>query len=151
GQGPIPDKKVYFFPPSRAHETDLVTKLYGNRPIPDGFSLVDEMIRRIRSGQIQLKPTEQSGWYDYQTWAIEPLVVPERTPEATHLQATESYRKQLVELFKGILALTRETHIKQLVVPMAGAAAPGLPKRPEIHIRPDLTVEPLATFYRRRA
>ncbi|HEV3122532.1 MAG TPA: hypothetical protein VGY53_11545, partial [Isosphaeraceae bacterium] len=150
-KAPVPDKGVYFFPPSLAHETELVKQLYGNRPIPAGFSLVDEMIKRIKSGQIALKPTEKSGWYDYQTWALEPLVIPERMPESGHLQAGEGYRKQLLELFKGILALTRETHIKQLEVPMAGAMAPMRPRRPEVTIRPDLTAEPLATFYRRRA
>lgn len=144
-----PSEGIYFFPASRAYETDLVKQLYGNRPIPDGFNLADEMIRRIRSGQLSLKPSATSGWYDYQTWALEPLVVPERMSEAKNLQLDDSYRQQLLELFKGLLALTRETHIKQLEVPMAGSAAP----RPEvvISIYPELSAEPLATFYYRRA
>lgn len=50
GRLDAPDDDVYFFPPSRSHETELIKMLYGNRPIPEGFSLVDEMIRRIRSG-----------------------------------------------------------------------------------------------------
>ena len=146
-----PSKGIYFFPPSRSHETELIKQLYGSRPIPEGFSLVDEMIKRIRSGSLQLKPTAESGWYDYQTWAIEPLVIPEKMPEAPHLNLTESYRKQVLELFKGILALTRETHIKQIEIPLAGAAAPLRPSRPIIHIYPELDAEPLATMYLRRA
>jgi hypothetical protein len=47
----IPEDKIYFFPLSRAHETDLIKKLYGNRPIPEGFSLIDEMITRIQGGR----------------------------------------------------------------------------------------------------
>ena len=41
-------------------------------------------------------------------------------PEAQRLKLDESYRKELVGLFKALLALTRETHIKQLEVPMVG-------------------------------
>ncbi|MEN6319187.1 MAG: hypothetical protein ABFD82_10590 [Syntrophaceae bacterium] len=143
----IPENNIYFFPPSRAHETDLIKKLYGNRPIPEGFSLIDEMIKRIQEGRLPLHPTADSGWYDYQTWALEPLVIPDKMPEAGHLELDASYRKQLLELFKGILALTRETHIKQLEVPKAGAAMQPI----MIHIVPELSVEPLATYYFRRA
>ncbi len=151
GKPDVPSRSVYFFPPSRSHETELIKRLYGSRPIPESFSLVDEMIKRIRAGSLQLKPTVESGWYDYQTWALEPLVIPEKMPEASHLDFAESYRKQLLELFKGILALTRETHIKQLEVPLVGAAALSRPSRPVIHIYPELSAEPLTTMYLRRS
>ena len=144
-----PDRNLAFFPASRAHETDLIMRLYGNRPIPEGFSLVDEMVKRIQAGTLDLRPTRSSGWYDHQTWALEPLVIPERMPEASHLRTEPSYRKQLLELFKGILALTRETHVKQLSFPA--------PERPPfgqepvtIHIAPELAAEPLPTYYLRR-
>lgn len=51
-------------------------------------------------------------------------------------------------MFKALLALTRETHIKQLEIPMVGAA---MPRHPPIRISPDLSVEPLPTYYLRRA
>lgn len=143
----VPEAPVYFFPPSRAHETELIKKLYGNRPIPAGFSLIEEMIKGIQEGRLPLSPTGDSGWYDYQTWALEPLVVPDTMPEAGHLKLEAGYRKQLLELFKGILALTRETHVKQLEAPMAGAAMQPV----MIHIAPELSAEPLATYYFRRA
>lgn len=144
-----PERKLAFFPASRAHETDLILRLYGNRPIPEGFRLVDEMVKRIQGGTLDLRPSRDSGWYDYQTWALEPLVIPERMPEASHLRTEPSYRKQLLELFKGILALTRETHIKQLSIPAAGAAPPGQ-EPATIHIAPELAAEPLPTYYLRR-
>ena len=149
GELDVPDKGIFFFPPSRAHETDLIKKLYSDKPIPEGFSLVDEMIKRIQAGQLPLDPAANSGWYDYQTWSLEPLVVPEKMPEAKHLNLDPSYCKQLLELFKGILALTRETHIKQLEVPAFGAVR----RAPEvvIAIRPELSAEPLASHYFRRA
>ncbi len=122
GGAEFPSHGVVFFPTSRAHETGLIKKLYMDKPIPQGFSLIDEMMKRIRSKQIDVSPTASSGWYDYQTWSLETLVAPDRAAEAVKLKLEESYRKQLEELFRGVLALIRETHIKQLEVP---APAPG--------------------------
>jgi hypothetical protein len=141
------------FPPSQSHETALMKRLYGNSPLPDEFSAIDEMIRCIRAGQLPLAPTATSGWYDYQTWAHEALVVPEEMPEArTQLVYAENYRERLLDLFKGGQALARETHVKQLEV-FAGARMPGRPLREPVRlvVSPGLTVEPLVTYYRRRA
>jgi hypothetical protein len=152
GRSELPPDRLFFFPASRSYETDLVKKLYTDKPIPEGFNLVEEMVRRIRSGKLDLAPKESSGWYDYQTWAIEPLVAPERTAEAARLDLDASYRKQLEALFKGILTLTRETHIKQLEIPAPGERPFGREREPvKIHISPELSVEPLATYYARRA
>ena len=142
-----------FLPPSRAYETDLAKQLYGSTPVPDRFSLVQEMVQRIRDGRLPLKPTEKSGWYDYQTWALEPLVLPQRMPEAAKLQFSKEYQEHLVELFKGIIALTRETHVKQLEIyeTMAETAEGLEPPRKKIYVSPRLSLEPLAEFYRRRA
>jgi hypothetical protein len=137
------------FPPSRALETELIKKLYGNRPIPDDFNLADEMIKRIRSGGLDLKPAPDSGWYDYQTFALEALAAPDRMPEAKHLALDESYRSELEGLLKALLALTRETHVKQLEMPSVGAAPP--PPILVLRVLPQLTLEPLATYYLRRA
>ena len=142
------EKDMRFFPPSVAHETEIVKKLYGNQPIPEGFVLVDEMIRRIRSRELDLEPRTESGWYDYQTWALEALVIPERMPEGQRLNLDDEYKQILLELFKGLLVLTRETHIKQLEIPRCGAAPPA---KVHIDIVPSLTAEPLATLYLRRA
>ncbi|MBI2264128.1 MAG: hypothetical protein HYU64_02980 [Armatimonadetes bacterium] len=153
GKWEAPSRGMYFFPPSMAHETELIKKLFGNRPIPEGFNLAEEMIKRIRRGELKLTPTKESGWYDHQTWALEPLVIPEKMPEGKHLKLEETYTKQLLELFKGIIALTRETHIKQLEIPAVGAGLPDghREKRPVIDIYPELSAEPLPTFYLRRA
>ncbi len=142
------------FPPSRSYETDLVKKLYGQKPIPDNFNLAETLIEEIKAGNIDLTPRKDSGWYDYQTYALESLILPEKFPEAKKLVFTQSYTKELEELFKSLLALTRETHIKQLEIPLVATAA----YRPQpaeqkirIDISPGLTLEPLATYYLRRA
>jgi hypothetical protein len=151
GQTPDFPQSLSLFPPSRAHETDLIKRLYGERPIPEGFDLADEMVKRLRDGTLDLTPTSGSGWYDHQTYALEALAVPERMPESDRLLLDESYRRELVGLFKALLALTRETHIKQLEIPMVGAALGERPNKLQLHIAPGLTLEPLATYYLRSA
>lgn len=141
---------AFFFPPSRSHESDLVDRLYHDRPIPAGFSLADEIIKRVRDGSLTLAPTEASGWYDLQAWALESLVLPDRMPEGARLRMNERYREQLDDLFKAILSLARETHVKQLLVPTVGAAM-GRGREAVVSVAPELTVEPLVTYYRRRA
>ena len=70
-------------------------------------------------------------------------------PEGKHLALTESYRKELHGLFKALLAMSRETHIKQLEIPACGAAGggPGV----KVLVSPQLSLEPLVTYYLRRA
>lgn len=141
---------VALFPPSRSHETDLMQRLFGHRSIPDGFSLTDELLKRLRDGSLSVEPTTESGWYDHLTWAIAPLAVPERMPEASRLRLHPRYRDHLAELFKAILSMTRETHAKQLAPVFVGAAG-GPDHRREVIITPDLSVEPTQSFYIRRA
>jgi hypothetical protein len=146
-----PPANVALFPPSVAHETELVKRLFGDKPIPDGFDLMNELIARIRGGTVDLKPRETSGWYDWQTWSLETLVAPERAAESAKLNLNSSYARHLEKLFKGALTLTRETHIKQLERVAAGAAMGGEPAVVKIVVRPSLRVEPLVTYYTRRA
>ncbi|MEX2173548.1 MAG: hypothetical protein WD872_04245 [Pirellulaceae bacterium] len=141
----------HIFPPSTSPETQLFLRLFGDKPVPEGFELMQALIDEIRSGRVDLKPTEISGWYDHQIWSLAPLLMPERTPEASHLVVGDEYRKHLEDLFKGTMALMRETHVKQLAMPAPGSAAEPPERKPELVIRPDLSVEPLAMHYLRRA
>ncbi len=145
----LPAGGVYLLPPSRAHETDLAKLLWGASGVPEGANLFDELIRAVRAGTVSLEPSASSGWYDRQTWALEPLLRPELTPEARHLDLGPRYRDHLAKLFKGLLALTRETHVKQLEGPSITSPAP--PRRWPIHVRLPFTLEPLPTHYERRA
>jgi len=136
-----------FLPASRSHEAELAKRLWGGRNVPEGSSLFDELIPRVKAGTLSLAPGPDSGWYDHVTWSLEVLLRPDTAPEASQLVFTPSYCAYLDELFKGLLALTRETHVKQLEMPFCGACLPP----PQIHVWPALHVEPLATHYRRRA
>ena len=138
-------------PPSASPEGELVKKLFQDQPIPEGFDLMKETIGRIRSGQIDLKPTDQSGWYDYQLWSFEPLLIPERMPESSKMTVMADYKVKLEEMFKGLYSLARETHAKQLEMPMPAGCMPPEQRRRKIVIRPQCSVEPLPTHYLRRA
>ncbi len=139
-----------FFPASRSHEQQLAERLYGGRPVPPGFDLMAELVRQVQAGEVGLEPGDSSGWYDYQTWSLEPLLAPGRTAEAPRLVLGRRYREHLEDLFRGGLALARETHVKQLRGALIGGAG-GLPGPPPIWVRPALTVEPLPSLYIRRA
>jgi hypothetical protein len=111
-----------------------------------GRNIMDLLIAGIRGGAVDLAPTADSGWYDYQVYALETLLVPERGPESDHLLLTAAYKKKLVDSFKSIIVETRETHVKQLATSSKGGAAP-IP----VDLYPRLPVEPFPTFYLRTA
>jgi hypothetical protein len=142
-------KPVCFCPPARGHETELVKRLFQGRPIPEGFSLADELAKVIRDGSIDLAPTEDSGWYDWQTWALETLAAPQRALEAKKLEILPDYGEALFDLFKALLGLMRETHIKALEIPDVAESMPE--EERVVTLTPALRVEPLATHYLRRA
>ncbi|MEQ8186618.1 MAG: hypothetical protein ABRQ39_01500 [Candidatus Eremiobacterota bacterium] len=145
-----------FFPPSRSYETELIKELYGYEVIPEGFNLADKLIEEVRSGHLDITPEENSGWYDYQTYSLEPLILPDKFPEAKKVEFSEPYKKQILTLFKSTLSLMRETHVKQGEFPWValGLICPGIPTptpKPVIYISPELSMEPLVTYYLRRA
>ena len=148
----IPDRGVRFFPPSVAPETELVMLLFEGKPIPEGFNLADELVRRVQAGTLTLRPAANAGWYAQQLYSYESLVVPERSPEAARLRFDNRYKEHLIALFKGLITLTRESHVKQLEMPGHVGAAPPSPE-PEvvINVSPALSTEPLATHYLRRS
>jgi hypothetical protein len=137
-----------FAPASRSHEQVLFERLYGNRPVPANYDLMSDLISRIRAGEIDLAPMENSGWYDHQSWSLVPLVIPDRMEEASRVEYGKGYRDHLEEVFRAALALTRETHVKQVAVALGGA---GMDRTPTIYVTPQLSVEPLPTLYARRA
>lgn len=141
-----PEAKI--FPSSRSHEKDLVVRLFGNRSIPDGFDLMREIVDRVRAGTLSLAPKEDSGFYDHQIYALESLIAPVRAEESSRVVGNEAYADHLVELFKSIYAAARETHAKQLSMAMCGM---GFSSADHVIVAPELSAEPLPTYYARRA
>ena len=46
---------------------------------------------------MDLKPRKDGGWYDYQVYALETLLLPERGEETNKLMLTKTYKKRMLE------------------------------------------------------
>jgi hypothetical protein len=138
-----------FLPACRSREESLAERMLGDRPVPEGFDLMTELIRHIRKNGPGPVPADDAGWYERQTWSLEPLLVPDRMTESPRLDLGKGYRRHLEELFRGALALARETHAKAVMAGGRGGYSGSM--QPPIWIYPGLTVEPLPSMYRRRA
>jgi len=135
------------FPPSTSRETELFDRMFPTG-LPAGVNLMGVLIQRIRSGEVDLKPGENDGWYQHQVYALETLLLPAKGQENDKLLLTAEYKKRLVEAFKALATKRRETHARQLAKTKSSAAAPPQPK---VQVSPRLRVEPCATFYLRNA
>ncbi|MCK4247146.1 MAG: hypothetical protein KAX04_01245 [Methanomicrobia archaeon] len=106
-------KYIAIIPSSASKETKLFETLTEEELTKN---LMEIFIDRIRSGEIDLTPTENSGFYDYQTYALEPFLLPEKAEENNRVFLTAKYKERLVNAFKTIMTKNRETHIKTLEI-----------------------------------
>jgi hypothetical protein len=136
---------VALFPPSTSKETVLFEKLFPLGLPPDA-DLMRELVRRIRSGEVDLKPKPDSGWYEHQVYALETLLLPERGEERDKLLLTKAYKKRMLEAFQALVTKRRETHVRQLGVAKGEPAA-----APPAKVGPRLRVEPCPSYFLRTA
>lgn len=130
---------VAVWPFSTSKETVLF------RNVPAGADFMDFLVNAIRSGEVSLEPTELSGWYDFQTYALETFLLPEKGYEYQNLMMQGLYKKRLKSVFEAMLTQRRETHIKQLEIGVGPTSSPPPPPVPP------LTVEPVPTHFLRTA
>ena len=140
----VKDATVALFPPSTSKETVLFEKLFPFG-LPADANLMNELIRKVRSGAVNLAPAADSGWYEHQVYALETLLLPERGEEREKLLLTKAYKKRMLEAFQALITKRRETHARQMKHAV-GAAAP-----PPAEVRPRLRVEPCPSYYLRTA
>ena len=141
---------VAFFPPSTSRHAELFEELFP-LGLPAGSDLMRTLVRRIRSGEVDLKPSANDGWFQYQVYALETLLMPSRGQERDKLLLSASYKKRLIEAFKATVTKRIETHVRQLDT--AYKTAEARPREIEAlkHIEPRLRLEPCPTFYLRTA
>jgi hypothetical protein len=139
---------IQFLPHSTSKENQLFAKVYNYSSELPEHNVMNQLIKAIRADEIDLTPTENSGWYDYQIYALETLLAPEKGQEGEKLLLTKAYKEKLIEAFKTILTKKRELHVKQveLVVTLGISLGPSY-----FRISPDLNLEPMATYYLRTA
>lgn len=132
-----------FLSASRTPEVELFEALYPGG-IPAGADLMKDLIQAIRDGRVDLAPRPEDGWYQHQLYALETLLVTDKSEERRKIGFTARYKKRLQEAFKTMLVQHRETHVKQADTAefSMGSAEPPIP-----HFR----LEPLATVYVRHA
>lgn len=144
------------FPPSTSREQRLFDQLFPTG-FPEGTDLMGELVRAIRSGEVDLTPHPAgspipSGWYDYQCHSLETLLLPERGTESTKLLLSARYKQRMFDAFAALITKHRETHIRQLAeAGMTGCAAFRPQPDPPPKLAPSLRLEPNATYYLRTA
>ncbi|HEY9723414.1 MAG TPA: hypothetical protein V6D47_15490, partial [Oscillatoriaceae cyanobacterium] len=125
------------FPSSRSVETALFAK----EQAPGG-DLMGLLIGALRSGQVTMKPGADSGFYQYQEYALQALLEPDKGLEGTKVTFGDKYMGRLEEAFKTGLTKARETQVKQIGIGPEPTAA-------ILPLQPKLFVEPVITVYKR--
>lgn len=136
-------RRVAVLPRSSSRELELIGRLFP-RGLPAGTNLMSELVRRIRSGEVDLAPRPDGGWLDRQVFALESLLLPERADERDKLLLTKAYKKRMLEAFQALLVKRLETH----AMAVGEAAAPRTAPQ---SVEPTLRVEPCATYALRTA
>ena len=127
----------------------LFTGLFGEG-LPPGADLMLELVKAVRSGKLDLKPGAKAGWYEYQAYALETFLLPERGPESAKLLLDKEYKKRMLKAFAAVLAKRRETRALSGMFAL-GALAEGEDARPRTPLPPRLRVEPNPTYFLRMA
>ena len=139
---------VVFFPRSTSRETELFNRLFPDG-LPERANLMQELIRAIRSGEVDLTPRPDSGWYDHQVYALQTLLLPERGEECNKLLLTKPYKKRMLEAFAALITKRRETHVRQLAETKSVKNKP-VPQELK-KVSPRLRLEPCPSYYVRTA
>lgn len=136
---------VALFPAATSREYELIQNLFP-LGLPPGADLMREIVRALRSGQVNLQPDPQAGWYQYQAYALETFLLPTRGAEGPKLLLSANYKRRMLEAFAALLTKRRETHVRDLAVPVSAPSPLPPPK-----IRPRLRLEPCPSYYLRTA
>src|SRR5262249_22497546 len=94
----IAPPEVALFPAADSPEGELIRALMAEG-VDAGDSLLDELIRRVQDGEIDLAPGPRPGWYREKLASLVSLVIPREAPEATRRRTTREYDEYLEALF----------------------------------------------------
>ncbi len=142
---------IALFPGSTSRENELFIELYSGSSHLPWENVMNRFIKAVQSGERSLAPNADSGWFDYKSYSLEPLLLPERAQEKSKLCMNREYKKHLLESFKTALTQQHETHIRA-IPPVFTMGCPEIYKaHEEFILRPTLSVEPNATYLLRTA
>ncbi|MEZ5337586.1 MAG: hypothetical protein R3F46_04920 [bacterium] len=127
---------IAVFPHSRSLEEQLFTGA------PPGTEPMELLKDALLSGEVDLLPQPDSGWYGHQQYALETLLLPERADEFAKLDIAPAYLSRQETAFESTITQRRETQSKNLA---AGEVA----SAPRMQDVPILQLEPAPTVYLR--
>lgn len=142
--------ELVIIPSSTMVEQRLFDRLFATG-LPPGTNLMSVLINNIVEGQIDLTPTDESGWYDHQIFALETFLLPRNGQESVKLCLTANYKRRMIDAFSASITKIRETHIRQGGMAAPGCAAPERRPDPLLSYAPHLRIEPQATYFLRMA
>ncbi|MBN2083213.1 hypothetical protein JW859_13525 [bacterium] len=105
----------------------------------DQTDMMDIFTAAIQSGEVSLVPLSDSGWYDYQVFALETFLLPDRGYEYANLMMSGLYKQRLKNAFEALITQRRETHIKQLETGCELTCGPMEPPTPRLRVEPAIT------------
>lgn len=148
GSKSVPIDAASLLPPGRSKEDLLFQKIFPDELTP-GADLMLEMVKAVRAGKLDLKPGAGSGWYEYQVYALETFLLPERGPENIKLLLSKEYKIRMLKAFAALLTKRRETQALTGMVTLGGLDDDEWPNKTPLS--PRLRVEPNPTYFIRMA
>jgi hypothetical protein len=106
------------------------------------------LIAAIQSGNLDLKPKADAGFYRQRWFALETLAAPGKAPECHKLQLSADYQKRWQRAFAAGFTEGRSGFVKRLPISVAGNRGEG-PIR--VDVAPSFSAEPSPIVYLRLA
>ena len=138
---------ISLFPPVLSRESELARRLLTN-DFSTQVNLIRELVKAIRSGKVDLNPNAKSGWFDYQVFATETLLFPDKAVESRHLLRTANYKRRSLETYQASITKRKEI---QLLRKELAAREVSLPQDPPPTFAPQFRIEPAPTYFLRMA
>ena len=137
---------IAVFPSSRSKETELFGRLFP-QGLPPGADLMKELIKAIRNGKVDLTPKPSSGWYEYQIYALETFLLPEKGRGKPEAPAHQGLQKADARSLSG-----PDDQAQGNARPgRGGKSAEAIATLPRVKVKPRLRVEPCPSYYLRTA
>ena len=106
------------------------------------------LMAAIRSGEINLAPDPDAGFYRYRWFALETLAAPGKAPETRKLQLSADYQRRWERAFAAGFTEGRSGLIKRFPILTMGGRDPGTIR---VDLAPEFTAEPAPVVYLRLA